>query len=176
MIIGGSGAGKSTFARQISDRIGVPAVHMDTLFWERGWVMADEADFLARVKSAVAEDRWAMDGNYSRTWPDRIARADTIVFLDMPTWLRMWRVITRTLRHYGKSRADLGEDCPERFEMDFLFNWVARYRWRARGKALALIASDGPAAHLTRVHLRSAGQVRRYLDSLSPVEDYVSVK
>ena len=167
MVIGGSGAGKSTFARELADLLGVPAVHMDRLFWEPGWVVAEEDVFLARVHAEIAKDAWVMDGTYSRTWPARLERTDTVIFLDLPTWLRFWRAFMRTLSGYGKTRADLAEDCPERFDLSFLFGWVIGYRWRSRHKALSLMADDGPAAHCTRYQLTTRRAVQRFLDSVA---------
>ena len=171
MVLGGSGAGKSTLARDIGERLGLPVSHMDSLFWDAGWVMSPEETFLARVDQVIAEDTWVMDGNYSRTWPARLARADTVVFLDIPTWLRVWRVIRRTVLGYGRTRPDLGAECPERFDLGFIFGWVARYHWNGRPKALALMAPDGPARQLVRHHLRSRRDVRQFLASLRGVKD-----
>ena len=166
MVLGGSGAGKSTFARKLGAKMGVPAIHMDALFWEPGWVMAREEDFLERVADAVAGDAWVMDGNYSRTWPMRLAHADTVVFLDLATPLRFYRAVRRSIVNHGETRADLAPDCPERIDFDFLLNWVARYRWRARPKALRMMADDGPASQLRRVHLRNQASVDAFLSSI----------
>ena len=166
MVIGGSGSGKSTFAAALGARLGIRTVHMDALFWRPGWVEAPEAEFVDAVRAAIAKAAWVMDGNYSRTWPERLCRADTVIFLDPPTWLRLWRVAHRTWRHYGQTRPDLGEACPERFDPGFIFGWVLKYRWRGRRKAIGLVAPDGPAGHLQRIQLRSAGAARRFLDSL----------
>lgn len=163
MVIGGPGAGKSTFARALGSRLGVPVVHMDTLFWEPGWVMAGETDLRTRVAAAVAGDAWVMDGNYSRTWPIRLARADTVIFLDIATPRRLWRVLGRIAAGYGRDRPDVGPGCPEKLDLDFIVNWVGRYRWRARPKALELIAEAGPAGHLVRHHLTSPRAVAQFL-------------
>ncbi|MEL7467121.1 MAG: hypothetical protein AAFN27_01625 [Pseudomonadota bacterium] len=167
MIIGGSGSGKSTLARAIGKRLALPVIHMDTLFWEPGWVMAEERAFLDRVDAVVRSDAWVMDGNYSRTWPDRLGRADTVIFLDLPAWLRFLRVIWRTARGYGRSRADLGTGCPERFDPGFLFGWVIGYSRRGRPKALGLMSDDGPARRLNRIHLTSRRQIRSFLADLA---------
>lgn len=166
MIIGGSGSGKSTLARMLGERLNLPVVHMDALFWEPGWTMAEEDVFLDRVDQAIAQPEWVMDGNYSRTWPNRVERADTVIFLDLPGWLRLWRVLSRTVLQYGKSRPDLAPDCPERFDFGFIFGWVLRYRRNGRPKALSLMADDGPAQSLKRVHLRSRRQVLAFLGAL----------
>lgn len=164
MVIGGSGAGKSWFARRLGLRTGLPVVHMDQLFWEPGWVAAEEQVFLGRVAAAIAGDRWVMEGNYSRTWPMRLARADTVIFLDIPTATRAWRVAQRVLQSHGTVRSDMAAGCPEQVDLDFFFNWVGGYRRRGRPKALALIAT--PPEGLTVHHLRSPRQVRHFVSSL----------
>ncbi len=174
MIVGGSGSGKSTLARELGALTGLPVIHMDTLFWEPGWTMAEEQTFLSRVRTAIAGDRWVIDGNYSRTWPERVARADTVVFLDLPTWVRLWRVISRTVRGYGRPRPDLGAGCPERIDLGFVFGWVLCYRSLGRPKALGLMSADGLAHHATRHHLQSRQAVRAFLSALSPGEPSAS--
>lgn len=168
MVLGGSGSGKSTFARALGLRLGIPAVHMDRLFWEPGWVEAENAVFMDRVQAEVAKDAWVMDGNYSRTWPDRLSRADTVIFLDMPTWLRFSRAVWRTVKGYGTTRFDLADNCPERFDFGFLFGWVLRYRWMGRHKAMMMMSDEGPAAHCQRHHLRSTKAVAKFLSKASP--------
>ncbi|MEM9060961.1 MAG: hypothetical protein AAGD13_10915 [Pseudomonadota bacterium] len=167
MIVGGSGSGKSTLAREIGTRLGLPVIHMDTLFWEPGWIVSEEQTFRARVADAIRGDAWVMDGNYSRTWPERLLRSDTVIFLDLPAWLRFFRVIRRTLRGYGRSRPDLGADCPERIDLGFLFGWVLQYGRRGRPKALKLMADDGPASRLRRYRLGSTGEVTEFLNALA---------
>ena len=168
MVVGGSGSGKSTLARELGAKLNLPTVHMDRLFWEPGWVVADEDVFRARVREEVAKDAWVMDGNYSRTWPERLARTDTVIFLDMPTTLRFWRALRRTISGYGKTREDLADNCPERFDFEFLFGWVLRYHWAGRRKALSLMGDDGPASHCVRYHLTSAVDVSKFMAGVDP--------
>ncbi|MEM7499263.1 MAG: DNA topology modulation protein FlaR [Pseudomonadota bacterium] len=165
MVLGGAGAGKSTFARALGGRLSVPVVHLDSLYWESGWVPAEEAVFLARIEEAVRGDAWVMDGNYSRTWPMRLARADTVILLDVSTPRRLARVVRRSLANYGRTRADLGNDCPEQLPDGAFLRWILGYNRRGRGKALALLADASPeiACH----HLRGAGAARRFLDQFS---------
>lgn len=170
MIVGGSGSGKSTLARAIGARLGLPVVHMDALMFSPGWQEVADDVFLARVEAAVARDTWVMDGNYSRTWPQRLARADTVIFLDIPTWLRLWRVIRRVATGYGRTRPDLAPGCPEQIDLGFIFGWVPRYARHGRPKALDLMAPDGPAGTLARHRLTSRREVRDFLQGLSPAQ------
>ena len=166
MIIGGAGSGKSTLARRLGKRLDLPVVHIDTLFWEPGWVMAEDRTFQDRLAKAVEGDTWIMDGNYSGSWAGRLARADTVIFLDIPTWRRFWRTVLRTFRSYGRSRKDLGRDCPERFSLHFHLGWVLQYRRRGRLKALDLMREEGPAGHLARHHLKGTASIERFLAGL----------
>lgn len=106
-IIGPGGAGKSTLARELGRRLGLPVVHLDVLFWKPGWVEPDRAEWEALNRELVRGARWIIDGNYGGTMEIRLAAADTIVFLDTPPLLCVWRVVRR--RRAG-ARPDLPPD------------------------------------------------------------------
>jgi adenylate kinase family enzyme len=164
VILGCSGTGKSTLARRLGERLRLPVVHLDALFWEPGWVEAERQLFRSRVAHALAGERWISDGNYtSRTADLRLPRADLIVWLDQPLWRRLWRVTWRVARYRRGSRPDMGPDCPERLDPVFL-----RYIWdfdrKARPRIEALIAEHAPATPLLR--LRGDRQVAAFLAGL----------
>ena len=64
LVIGISGAGKSTFARELAARIGLPLIHLDKEFWRPGWVTTQQPQWRARVAALAAQDTWIIDGNY----------------------------------------------------------------------------------------------------------------
>ncbi len=161
MIIGGSGSGKSTLARKIGAAIGLPVVHIDPMYWKPGWVQRSKAETRALVLEATAAEAWVFDGNHHSTFDQRIARADTLIWLDLPTGLRMWRVVARRWQYRGQTRPDMAPDCPERLNIYFLFYWVGMYRWRARPKDVALMQSL--PTHVAGVHLQSRRAVATYL-------------
>jgi adenylate kinase family enzyme len=96
-VVGSTGSGKTTLARELSARLGHAHVELDGLFWEANWKMADLDAFRARVASAVAADRWIVDGNYRSAGAlDLVwARADTVVWLDYPLPLIVSRLLRR---------------------------------------------------------------------------------
>lgn len=102
LVIGSGGAGKTTLARRIAARTGLPPIHLDALFWKPGWVPTPEPGWDAVVAELVTRDAWVMDGNYGRTLPQRLAAADTVIFLDYPRLRCIWRALRRSIRHHGR--------------------------------------------------------------------------
>lgn len=127
LVIGCAGAGKSTVARQVADITGLPLIHLDQHFWRPGWVESDKAVWASKVEALIAESHWIMDGHYGGSLPLRLARADTTIFLDLPRWLCLWRVLQRTLLHLGRTREDMTQGCPERFDWLF-FKYIWTYQ------------------------------------------------
>jgi adenylate kinase family enzyme len=80
-----------------------------------------------------------MDGNYSSTFDLRLPRAQALVWLDLPRWIYFPRTVKRLVVNYGRERGDIGPGCPERLDLDFLFNWVWTYPKRSRPKTLELV-------------------------------------
>ncbi|MDJ0612175.1 MAG: EutP/PduV family microcompartment system protein [Rhizobiaceae bacterium] len=138
MIIGGSGSGKTTLARELGAITGLPVVHCDKFQFREDWIRVPNEQRDAALNTAAQADEWIIEGNYSDTWPLRSSRADTIVFVDTPRYLRIWRVVSRTIRFYGKNRPDLPAGCEERFDLAFL-KWTWSFDKNRRPNALKLI-------------------------------------
>src|SRR5689334_5774453 len=83
-VTGTSGSGKTTFARRLGERLGLPHIELDALFWRPGWVESDTESFRTRVAEAIAGEGWVVDGNYSPVRDLYLARVDTVVWLDLP--------------------------------------------------------------------------------------------
>lgn len=135
MVIGCSGSGKSTFSRKMHKVTQLPIVHLDQEYWKPNWVESSEEEWRSSISEIVKEEEWIMDGNYSGTWDLRIPRADTIIFIDKPTYVCLYRAMKRIISHYGKTRPDMTEGCPERFDLQF-FHYVLTYNLRRRNSNL----------------------------------------
>lgn len=159
IIIGCGGAGKSTLARALGEKTGLPVVHLDKLFWKPGWVSVGQEEFDRIVDDQIAKDGWIMDGNFNRTLPKRLARCDTVIYLDFSRLACMMGVAKRIITTYGTVRPDMGEGCPERFDLEFL-KWVWNFNKNNRQKNYDLIAQY---PHLQLVVLKNRRQVREFL-------------
>lgn len=162
VILGNGGSGKSTFARALGERLNLPVVHLDTLFWEPGWVEPDAEQFRARVRHAIAGDAWVCEGNYARrTFDLRLPRADLIIWLDTPRLTCFSRVIMRSV--VNRPRPDMAAGCAEKFDrafLNFVWNFDRGYRPGIEAVRLAV----GP--HIPVLHLSGARQIDAFLESL----------
>ena len=120
LIIGSPGSGKSTFGSCLSQKLNIPLVHLDSLWWKEGWVEREREEFDALLLSELQRECWIIDGNYARTLEWRLKYADTVIFFDYNRFLCLWRVVKRVITNYGKVRADMPKGCPERFDWEFL--------------------------------------------------------
>lgn len=160
LVVGSGGAGKSTLARELGRQAGLPVVHLDRYFWRPGWVATPVEEWRALVAGLVAKPAWVMDGNYGGTLDLRIAAADLIVFLDLPRRITIFRAVRRWTRWHGRSRPDMGPECPEKIDMSFL-RWLWSYPRDSRSRLLRAVDAHGAAARLVR--LCSPREVRLWL-------------
>jgi len=118
MIIGSAGSGKSTAARMLGQHYDLPVYHIDReVFWLPGWVERDKDDQVRQVARIVAQQDWVFEGNNSRTFHLRAARAEMLIWLDIPVWLRVLRAIRRTITTLGQPRPDMADGCVEKLSM-----------------------------------------------------------
>ena len=162
-IIGPGGAGKSTLARQIGAQLKLPVIHLDAVYWHEGWTETPKDIWAQTMLTMTRNEAWVLDGNYGGTMEVRLAAADTIIFLDLPPLLCLWRVLGRQLRYWGRTRPDMGSGCPEKLDFVFL-RWIWNYRRDRRPSILEQMEKH--AQGRTLVHLQSSAQVRCFLKTL----------
>jgi adenylate kinase family enzyme len=165
LVIGSGGSGKTTVAKQIAHRLDLPLVHLDALYWQPGWHATEKSAWEATVRELVAAPRWVMDGNYGGTLDLRLARCDTVVFLDLPRVVCLSRVVKRWLMFRGQTRPDMTKYCPERLDWEFV-RWIWTYPARRRAgilRRLATIRDDQRA-----IVLSSDAETRRFVAELQP--------
>ena len=161
LVIGSSGAGKSTFAARLGERTRLPVIHLDAHYWRAGWQETPREEWAARVDELVACDAWIIDGNYGGTMERRLAACDTVIFLDFPRALCLWRVIKRRVLFQGRSRPDMAEGCPEQLTWEFI-RWVWTYPRERRPGVLKRLGELKEGQKVVR--LRSPREAQRFLE------------
>lgn len=162
LIIGCGGAGKSTLARQLGEKLDLPVVHLDKLFWHPGWVESSKEEIDGKILTELNKPQWIIDGNYNRTLPKRMQYCDTIIYLDFSRLACLLGVLKRVITTHGKVRPDMGDGCPERFDLEFL-KWVWNFNQEKREKYYRLL---NEAEGKQTIVLKNRRMVRRFLKSL----------
>ena len=163
LIVGNSGGGKSTLARNLGEKLALPVIHMDVIFWKPGWVEMDDDEFRVEVARAIEGPAWICDGNSPGTADIRFPRADTIVWIDQPRWLCLLRAMSRVVTYRGRhTRPDMAAGCDEKFDLQFY-----RYIWTfdVKTKPRLETALEAYGRHARLVRLRTDREIAAFLES-----------
>jgi adenylate kinase family enzyme len=163
LVIGSSGAGKSVFAARLAERTGLPLIHLDAIYWKPGWIKTPKEEWARTVDDLLARDRWLMDGNYTGTMERRLAACDTVVFLDLPRVVCLWRAVKRRIVYRHGARPDMTPGCNERLTWEFI-RWIWEYPRKQRPRVLARLAALRPDQRA--VILRSTAEIEVFLRSI----------
>lgn len=168
VVVGTSGAGKSTVADALAWRTSSRHVELDALFWLPDWQMRPTDDFRGLVAEATSGGRWVVDGNYSIARDIAWRRADAVVWLDLPFPVVMAQVIQRTL---GRciTRRPLWNGNRSGFRRAFLSResiiWWAAKTWKKKRELYEKLLYEPQWRHLDVFRVRSrdlsAVEVRR---------------
>jgi adenylate kinase family enzyme len=162
-VVGTSGSGKSTLASQLADILGVPHLELDAVHHQPGWEPLPTEEFRRIVAARAAADGWVIDGNYGRVRDLVWARADTVVWLDLPKRTVMGRVVWRTLRRVALRR-ELWNGNRERWRNFFTWNpeqSVISWAWHKHAPDRAFLAGARSEAGAAEVRPRRVPKARR---------------
>ena len=87
IVIGCPGSGKTTFAEKLSEESGLPLYYLDAIWHKPDRTHISRDDFDKRLHEILSEEKWIIDGNYSRTIELRLSACDTVFLFDLPTEL-----------------------------------------------------------------------------------------
>lgn len=95
-VAGVTGSGKPALAQHLSERLKLPYVEIDSLFHGPGWQPRPE--FISDVERIISGDSWVIEWQYSAVRPQIAERADTLLWLDLPTPITLYQLVRRTIR------------------------------------------------------------------------------
>jgi adenylate kinase family enzyme len=168
LVIGSGGSGKSTVATQLGELLELEVSHLDKFYWRAGWVEPSFDEWIKTVTELTDRDSWIIDGNYSRTLELRLRKCDTIVFLDLPRVLCLWRILKRYVLYRNGTRPDMAEGCRENLNFEFI-SWVWNYPRRSRPKVIKLLREHEGEKQI--FWLRSRDEVKQFLSRLRSQTD-----
>ena len=169
LILGRTGSGKTTLARELAGSIGVPHVELDGLYFGPNFETVPLSVLRERTSAAIVGDRWVTDGNKSAVrdlvWP----RADTVIWLDYPFVVSLWRLGKRALRRTSVLKAQVAEsdDGERRLFGQLLLAakgvLTALRSHRGQRRRYPKMFAEAQNRHLAVVRLRSPRATRQWL-------------
>ena len=174
--LGTTGSGKSTLGRDLSNRLNLPAIELDALFWQQpDWQKPDKDVFRERVRQALSSDNWVIDGNYSAVREIVWRRADTLIWLDYPYYVIYPRLFLRTIKR-ARTRENLWnsgnhESLRAQFlSRDSLFLWAIKSKRKQR-RVYPDVLEKPEYQHLQVHTFRNPSQTARWLATITQDED-----
>jgi adenylate kinase family enzyme len=169
-VLGMTAAGKSTLAKELARLLGVPHVELDGIVHGPNWVDLSDEEFHARTAEILSAEGWVADGNYPAVRDLTIGQAETVIWLDYPIIIPLWRVVPRTLRRIIR-REELWNGNRETwrgalFGRDSLVVWIVRMHHKRRREFAAVFAAP-EHMHRTLVRLRSPRATARWLRGIT---------
>ena len=167
-VIGNSNAGKTTLARRLAARLGIPHVELDELYWGPDWTPVPTEVFRRRVADALAAPAWVADGGYQVARDLTWGRADTIVWLDLSLWVVLSRWATRTVRRIRTGEefwpgTGNRESVRNALRPGGLLWWILRHH---RGKRRRTLVRLALRPDLAVIRLRTPREIEAWLSSL----------
>ena len=171
LVVGSTGAGKSTLAKQLAERFGYDLIELDALHWEPNWHEANPEVFRERVRRATQVERWIVAGNYHGVRDLIRPAAKAVIWIDYSFARTFWQLLRRTFLRWWKHE-ELWNGNHEPFWVHFklwsdesLINWLLKTYWRRR-REFPLLFARPENNHLKLIQLKHPVQTKQWLDSL----------
>lgn len=169
VVIGTTGAGKTTMAKRVAEAIGATALDIDDFHWQPGWVERTPAEMIELFREAFQSERWTLAGNHSRTRDFTWGEADTVIWLNYSVWVVFPRLLWRTIKRVV-TKEEVMPGCVETFRAQFmskdsLLVWFFQTFWK-RKKEYSKVISQDKFRHLTVLEFRHPRQAKRFLKDL----------
>ena len=162
LIIGSNGAGKSTFSFQLAEKLNLPLVHIDQIYWRGSWDVTPEDEFDRIVQGEAERPAWIIEGNNIRSLPQRLERADTVFWFEFPPLLCVLNILRRERKYRGKVRPDMPDQCVSQWNLTFL-KMVWKFNQKNHDQIQTLLRRYN---HLTVIRFTNYRQIKRYWEQI----------
>ena len=169
-IVGTSGSGKSTLAKKLSEKLSIPHIEIDSLFWGPDWTPVEQQIFLDRLKAAVNQPAWVLDGNYTKTHDIRFQQADWVVWIDFSLTRTLLQALKRAIYRIISGKEiwkDTGnvETLGKLFSKDSILLWTLK-TYKKTQALYSAVMKDERYSHIRFVRLRNSREMKQFLAKL----------
>ena len=170
-VVGTSSRGKSTVSKMISEKLSIPYIELDALFWGPGWSESSDEELFKSLSEKIAGDGWVLDGNYTRTIPIKWKNVEVVVWIDLPFIKTLFQAIKRAfLRSLKKEELWPNTDNRESFRKSFLSKdsiiiWTIKTYNKVKRQYEALMNED-KYSHIRFVRLQSLEEIDVFVKGL----------
>lgn len=166
LIIGTTGVGKTTLAKEISGRTGLPAYDLDDFYWQPGWVIAPAAEFQKKTVALCAQEKWIITGNYRSVRDIVWSRADTLIWMDYSFLRALLQLLKRTFTRLRDRQMICNgntEDWRLVFSRRSIILWFFKTYWRRKQEYGAVFkARDVPSVQ-HYIRLRNPEEAKEFI-------------
>ena len=160
VVIGICGSGKTTACHALSQKHQIPCTDMDELFWLPGWQKRPFEEFEQLVRQATDDKQWIISGNYSKLQHLTLGRADTVVWLDLPLHVLLWRIVKRSIEQ-RKSKSTI---CNGNYQSLAQFWWLFKHLFQSYWRKKKRYKNLKKASKANWVQLTSTKAVTAWLE------------
>lgn len=176
VIIGTSCSGKTTLAKKLSKILGVTHIELDVLHWKQNWIERRNDEFISLVEDAVKENEWISDGNYSMARDILWSHATTIIWLNYPFSLVLYRSIFRSFKR-SVTKEIVFSGNRESFKRAFfsresIILWVIKTHNIKKKKYSKILYSEEHSG-LEIIELRSQADTNKFIKSLQVAQQCI---
>ncbi len=170
-VVGCSGSGKSTFSKNLSELLSIDYIEIDALHWKDNWQESSDEELFLKLKVALDQEQWVLDGNYTRTIPIKWEKVDTVIWLDYSFGRTFWQSLKRAITRIT-SQKQIWANLNNRetvartfFSKDSILLWMVR-NYGANRKKLLLIRKNPDYQHINFIRFRNPKQSQDFLNQL----------
>ncbi len=167
IVVGTTGSGKSTLAKKISRELNYKYIQLDALFWKPNWTQPSNEEFLEKLQIEISSDCWIIDGNYGQTHPLTWAKADCVIWIDLPLWKTLYHNIIRSVKRSIR-REELWQGTGNResfkrmFSKDSIILWLLK-TYKSNIKLYESRMKDAAYSHIKFVRLKSRKEIKNWV-------------
>lgn len=169
-VVGTSGSGKSTFARELANLLQFDYIEMDQLYWKDNWVESNDEEFLEAIKNALNKEEWVLDGNYNRMQFVKWKQLDTLIWLDYPFYIVFFRALKRALKRVVTKEKLWKTNNYETFSLLFskysIVLWTITSYPQMKKRYLAIFENSNILPNVNKIRLTSPQLAKCFLEEM----------